>query len=143
MSEKKYPVLLLLLCFLLPVSGFSQYFYFYANPFAFGTQVTRYTSGTNFVFVNAEYSGVVSKVNAGGGAMGDTMVTRNLKSTDGLGSAIGITLPIARTGRRNSLDLSIELHGNNYTFSNIDQGYSASGDLVAANNYYNGTTTTS
>ncbi len=128
MAGKKYPLLLLLLCCLLPVSGFSQYFYFYANPFAFGTQASRYTVGTNIVNVTAEYAGVVPRYDSYHNVVGDTFVTRTLKSSNGAGYAVGVTMPILRTGRRGSFDLSADFHLNSYTFTDVNGGITSTGD---------------
>ncbi len=128
MQGKFYTRLLFLLCCLLPVSGFSQYFYFYANPFAFGTQVSRYTTGINFVNVTAEYTGVVPRYDTYHNAVGDTFITRTLKSSNGAGYAVGVTMPILRTGRRSSFDLSVDLHFNSYIFTDVNEGVTSAGE---------------
>ena len=130
MLSRKYSVFYILLFVLLPVSGFSQFFYYYSNPLAFAGQGSRYTIGSNLTFVSGEYTGLVPLYNNAGNMIGDTVVKRGVNSKLGSGIELGVTLPIARTGRKSSYDVSVAVHYNTYVFDNFDKGFSSTGQAV-------------
>ena len=129
MPRRKYPLALMLIFCLISLHGSAQYRYMYANPFAFVSQASRYTIGANVVSVTANYSGLVPLFNASGNMVGDTIIDRTLKSTSGVGYALGVTLPIARTARRRSISLSIDFQMNSFIFDDVNEGYGPDGFL--------------
>ena len=133
MKKRKYPLLILLCCLIAPVAGFSQYFYFYTNPLAFGTQISRYTSGYSYIVnVNATYTGLAPLYGDNGNKIKDTMVTNRLSSIKGVGYILGVTMPITRTGKRSSIDVSLDFMLNAYAFEHINPGIKSDGKLYSS-----------
>jgi len=124
---------------LMPVLGFAQYQHT-VDPFWYSLgNPHRYELGVGTVMPAGYFTGVV-RVNDASGYKGDTMARRKLPGA-GFGGHFGVNMPFKATGHISCWAVAVQLAGNMYTWSDLNQTLDASGNYKKYTTSLNGATT--